>query len=129
VSSIVISAVAWTTPEGRAVFSDLDLAFGRERVGLVGRNGIGKTILLKLISGELQPTAGSIAIDGTVAAVKQSVRADPCETVADIFGIGPALSILRRAEVGQASLDDLAAADWGVEERVKAGPCARRPRS
>ncbi|HEV7257920.1 MAG TPA: ABC-F family ATP-binding cassette domain-containing protein [Bosea sp. (in: a-proteobacteria)] len=119
-SSIVISALAWTTPEGRAVFSDLDLTFGRERVGLVGRNGIGKTTLLQIISGELQPTAGSIAIDGTVAEVKQSVRVDPCDTVADIFGVGPALSILCRAEAGQASLDDLAAADWQLEERVNA---------
>ena len=34
----------------------------RERLGLVGRNGHGKTTLLRLISGEEQPDSGSISI-------------------------------------------------------------------
>jgi ATP-binding cassette subfamily F protein 3 len=42
-----------------------DLSFGinrRERVGLVGRNGHGKTTLLRLVMGEITPDEGSIAI-------------------------------------------------------------------
>jgi ATP-binding cassette subfamily F protein 3 len=34
----------------------------RERVGLVGRNGHGKTTLLRLITGKDEPDAGSIVI-------------------------------------------------------------------
>ena len=34
-----------------------------ERVGLLGRNGMGKSTLLRLIAGELPPDAGSIALD------------------------------------------------------------------
>jgi ATPase subunit of ABC transporter with duplicated ATPase domains len=40
-------------------FSD-DVMFG-ERVGLIGPNGTGKTHLLKVLSGELQPTVGSVS--------------------------------------------------------------------
>lgn len=42
---------------------DLDVAEG-EFLTLLGPSGCGKTTLLKLISGFLKPTAGSIAIDG-----------------------------------------------------------------
>jgi ATPase subunit of ABC transporter with duplicated ATPase domains len=117
-SSIVVSALAWATPEGRDVFSNLDLAFGRERVGLVGRNGIGKTTLLKLITSELQPLSGSITVDGRLAVVKQAIQVDPRDTIADIFGVKDALSVLRRAETGDATLGELAEADWGLEEQL-----------
>jgi macrolide transport system ATP-binding/permease protein len=43
-----------------------DLSFvvnANERVGLVGANGVGKSTLLKLITGQLQPDSGAIAIN------------------------------------------------------------------
>jgi ATP-binding cassette, subfamily B, bacterial len=43
---------------------DLRLAAGRS-VAIVGLNGAGKTTLVKLLTGLCQPSAGSIAIDGT----------------------------------------------------------------
>jgi ATP-binding cassette subfamily F protein uup len=46
---------------GRQLFRDLDLTLmpGR-RVGLVGANGTGKSTLLKIIRGEIQPDAGEV---------------------------------------------------------------------
>lgn len=38
-----------------------------ERMGIVGRNGTGKSTFLKLITGELQPTGGKVVIGDTVA--------------------------------------------------------------
>jgi len=40
-----------------------------EAVGIVGRNGAGKSTLLQLIAGTLQPSAGSISVQGRVAAL------------------------------------------------------------
>jgi ATP-binding cassette subfamily F protein uup len=47
----------------RTLFSGLTfkLAAG-ERIGIVGRNGLGKTTLLRMILGEVQPAAGSVEI-------------------------------------------------------------------
>ena len=35
----------------------------RERIGLIGKNGVGKTTVLKLILGQEEPTEGSIEVD------------------------------------------------------------------
>ncbi|NUN68885.1 MAG: ABC-F family ATP-binding cassette domain-containing protein [Bacteroidetes bacterium] len=48
---------------GRKLFSHIDLLFDKKRkLGIVGRNGLGKTTLLKLILQEMPPTEGSIEI-------------------------------------------------------------------
>jgi heme exporter protein A len=50
---------------GRDVFSGLDFAVsGGELLAVTGRNGSGKTSLLRLIAGLLQPEGGSIALEG-----------------------------------------------------------------
>jgi ATP-binding cassette subfamily F protein uup len=48
---------------GRKLFSGFNFNFenGR-RIGICGRNGLGKTTLLKIIIGQIQPTEGSVKI-------------------------------------------------------------------
>lgn len=40
-----------------------------EAVGVVGQNGAGKSSLLKLITGTLQPNSGSVTVNGRIAAI------------------------------------------------------------
>ena len=118
--SITLSKITWSTPDGRTLLSDLDLTFGAERAGLVGRNGVGKTTLLKLAAGELSPQAGSVTVDGTLGVLRQSVQVAPRETIASLFGITDALALLVRAERGEADAAALAEADWTLEARLAA---------
>src|ERR1700680_2083755 len=37
-----------------------------QRIGVIGRNGAGKTTVLKLITGNLEPTEGSVEVHGRV---------------------------------------------------------------
>ena len=57
--SLTCTSLAFTWPDGTAVFEGLDVAFGPGRTGLVGVNGSGKSTLLKLIAGELTPADGA----------------------------------------------------------------------
>jgi ATP-binding cassette subfamily F protein uup len=46
---------------GRALFRGFNFTFANgRRVGVAGRNGLGKTTLLKMIIGDLQPTEGTV---------------------------------------------------------------------
>ena len=119
-ASITVSRLAWSTPDGRPVLSNLDLSFGGERTGLVGRNGVGKSTLLNLIAGDLAPQSGEVSISGTLGILRQTVQADPRETVSDLFGATAALALLHRAELGDAEADELAHADWTLEARLAA---------
>ena len=48
----------------RELFRELSFEVeARDKVGLIGRNGVGKTTLFKLIRGDLEPTAGVIAAE------------------------------------------------------------------
>ena len=69
--SIVLSDLAWSTPDGRPLFAGLDLTFGPTRTGLVGRNGVGKTTLLRLISGDIRPRVGRVAVEVVGRLVEQ----------------------------------------------------------
>ncbi|MDR9776844.1 ABC-F family ATP-binding cassette domain-containing protein [Rhizobium hidalgonense] len=119
-ASITLSKISWATPDGRPLFSDLDLSFGTDRSGLVGRNGVGKTTLLKLVCGDIKPQSGAISVNGSLGILRQSVQVAPDETVADLFGVADALAVLRRAEDGEATADELSSADWTLEARMAA---------
>jgi ATPase subunit of ABC transporter with duplicated ATPase domains len=117
-ASITLSNLGWSTPDGRPLFSKLDLRFDTDRTALVGRNGVGKTTLLKLVAGELHPQSGTVSVKGTVGILRQVVQPRPDETVADLFGATESLALLRRADAGEAGVEELADADWTLEARM-----------
>ncbi len=52
---------------GKRLIDGLDLSFEKGmRLGIIGRNGLGKTSLLRMILGELQPDSGTIRVGDRV---------------------------------------------------------------
>ncbi|MDA9502521.1 heme ABC exporter ATP-binding protein CcmA [Bradyrhizobium sp. CCBAU 11357] len=76
---------------GREVFAGLDFAaVSGEAVAVVGRNGSGKTSLLRLIAGLLVPAGGTIALDGGDG---ELTLAEQCHYLGHRDALKPALSV------------------------------------
>jgi len=70
--------------DGPAVLRDITLRIGDgERVAILGPNGVGKTTLLKLLSGTPAPNQGSILLDG------RELRAVPRRELARQIAVVP----------------------------------------
>ncbi len=62
-----VSELSFGYEEGKELFSDLSFSIGPfDRICVVGKNGKGKTTLLKTLAGKLRPAAGEISINPTV---------------------------------------------------------------
>lgn len=117
---VTLDRVAARTPDSLTLFDNLSLAFGPERTGLVGRNGVGKTTLLRLVAGLADPVAGTVTRTGTVAELPQSPTICPGETVAMALGVAGDLARIARITAGEGTVDDLAEVDWTLEARLAA---------
>src|ERR1700759_909949 len=92
-----------------------------ERICVVGRNGEGKSTLLRLIAGDLRPDDGEIRIEkGTrIARLAQEVPQDTQGTIFDVVaaGIGDVGALLARYHhlLGGHDLDELARVQSAIE--------------
>src|SRR5688500_317543 len=57
---VEISKATIRAPGGRPLFDELTLQLSRERVALIGRNGVGKSTLLDVLAGVADVDAGSV---------------------------------------------------------------------
>ncbi len=115
---VTLDSVAARTPDGTTLFDNLSLAFGRERTGLVGRNGVGKSTLLRLIAGTLPPAEGVVSRAGTIGVLDQRHDPAPGESVAETLSVAGPLAVLRRVLAGEGSVTDIGEADWTLDERL-----------
>lgn len=116
---ITLDGLSYKTPDGRTLFEDLNLAFGAERTGLVGRNGVGKTTLIRLMLGEIAPSAGTVSVRGRVGVLRQALAPSPGASLADLLGLAQPLARLARIAAGEGSEADFAEADWTLEARLE----------
>ena len=98
-----------------------ELARG-DTLGIIGRNGAGKSTLLQMICGTLSPTAGSIEVNGRIAALLElGTGFNPDFTGRDNIAINAAILGLSPHEIAERTDDILAFADIGefIDQPVK----------
>jgi ATPase subunit of ABC transporter with duplicated ATPase domains len=84
----------------------------------VGRNGVGKSTLFRILAGEQPPSGGTMARAGTVRMLDQRHEPGSDERVAETLGVGAGVAVLERVLAGEGDEADLAEADWTLTERI-----------
>ncbi|MER5132689.1 ABC-F family ATP-binding cassette domain-containing protein [Serratia marcescens] len=107
--------------DGETLFGPLDLAFDRQRCGLVGRNGVGKTQLLRLIAGLDRPGNGHVESHAALAYVAQQPEIAADTTLAQLLGYGEVFAALARLEQGRPLADDIDRLEgrWDLNDRLQ----------
>jgi len=117
--SLTLQGVGLHLPDGRALFTDLNACFDGRRTGLVGRNGVGKSLLARILAGELEPSTGRCLRSGRVHYLGQQPAALPGQSVGSLAGLGGIIRALERIEGGSMNAEDFDA----VGERWDAREC------
>jgi ATPase subunit of ABC transporter with duplicated ATPase domains len=100
-----LNQLSLVLPAGRRLFSNLNYSFSAQRTGLVGNNGVGKSLLGAMMAGEVLPTSGAILHTTSIHYMRQVVDPVQQTTVAALAGVEPILRSLKRISNG--SIDEL----------------------
>ncbi|MCK4870543.1 MAG: ABC-F family ATP-binding cassette domain-containing protein [Gammaproteobacteria bacterium] len=115
-SQITIQNCSYST-----LFSELNLTLGCRKTAIIGKNGVGKTTLLKLLLGELTPSVGSINRVGTITYCPQHPVSAKFSTVAQLLAVDAKLGALKNVQQGSVQEADfeLIGDDWDLLDRIK----------
>ncbi|MDC6085709.1 ATP-binding cassette domain-containing protein [Burkholderia cenocepacia] len=121
---VALHHVSFRFDDGVTLFDSLDLSIDRTPTGIVGRNGIGKSLLAQLIAGRRAPSAGTIERHAQVVYVAQQHDDDAMaipRTVAQIIALDAPLGALARLADGRATPHDfeLIGDRWDLAERLR----------
>lgn len=116
---LTLDRVTCRLPDGRALFNDLSFSFEPVATGLVGANGVGKSMLGRLLAGTLAPSSGRCHGGGRVFLLP-ALSGEPQGRLGDLAGVGNVLDALDRIAEGSTDPADftLAEGQWDLHNRL-----------
>ena len=118
--SFILHQVTCQFPTGETLFGPLTLSLDNALCALVGRNGSGKTRLLRLLAGLEKPTSGHLERSGSCLYVAQQQDISPTTTLAGLLGYEAIFAARKRIDRGDYQPEDLELLDgcWDLNERL-----------
>ena len=118
----MLQGVTYTHPNKDLLLTDLNLVINRqEKIALIGNNGTGKSTLLKILAGEVQPSGGFIKAASQPYYLPQLFGQFNGYTVARALRVEEKLTALSAILDGEVTENNLAMLDedWAIEERCR----------
>lgn len=119
---IFLHHMSFGFPAGNLFFNSITLTIpSRTKSALAGSNGMGKSTLLKILAGEIEPLEGSITIQNEIFYVPQMFGNFDDFTIAECLKIDQKLDALQKITSGEVdevyfeTLND----DWDIGERSR----------
>lgn len=108
---------------GDTLFQSISCSMTKRRVGLVGRNGIGKSLLASILAGETQPASGVVTAPSSFMMYRQqpSDLLSGQQSIAQFLGKDAVLHALKQIEQGDVSEHwfELVGEQWDIELKLK----------
>ncbi len=117
---LLLQNISYTHTNRDLLFSNLNLSITtKDKVALIGNNGVGKSILLKIIAGQLMPSSGNRVTNVVPYYVPQIVGQYNHLTVAQALQVQDKLAALQAILAGYVTEENLNTLndDWTIEER------------
>ena len=118
--SFILHQVTCQFATGDILFGPLNLSLETSLCALVGRNGSGKTRLLRMLAGLDEPASGHIERFASHVYVAQQQDISPQTTLAELLGYDAIFAARKRIDRGDYQPDDLEMLDgyWDLAERL-----------
>ncbi len=115
--------ISYVLPDQEVLLQNINIYLNRrEKAGLIGNNGVGKSTLMKIMAGVLQPASGTISTDGKPYYIPQALGQFDHLTLAEALGVNEQLTALDRILAGEVTEENLTILneEWTLEEKCKA---------
>lgn len=120
-AQISLINLSYQLPDGYFLFRDLNEHFDTTPTGLVGRNGVGKSLLAQIMSGKRSPTSGKCLCSGSVYYLAQHTMISKTQTIAELMNVSTIINALANIEQGSNEQHDFDLVDghWDIRTQIE----------
>lgn len=119
---LIIQNISYKHPNKDLLFDNINLKINKQnKIALIGNNGVGKSTLLKIMAGVLQPANGIVNTDTKPYYIPQHFGQFNTHTIAQALQVEGKLKALHAILAGDVTETNLTLLndDWSIEERCQ----------